>query len=55
MADRVIRKLTSSGTYSRVISLPRIFLKALRWRDKQNLEIELDEKGKRLIIKDAKR
>jgi len=26
MADKVIRKLTSSGTYSRVISLPRNFL-----------------------------
>jgi len=53
MADKVIRKLTSSGTYSRVISLLRNFLKILKWRDKQNLEIELDEKGKRLIIKDA--
>ena len=55
MADKVIRKLTSYGTYSRVISLPRNFLKALRWRDKQNLEIELDIKNKRLIIKDAQR
>ena len=53
MADKVIRKLTSSGTYSRVISLPRNYLKFLKWRDKQNLEIELDEKGQRLIIKDA--
>lgn len=53
MAVKVIRKLTSSGTYSRVISLPREFLKILKWRDKQNLVIELDEKNKRLIITDA--
>lgn len=55
MAVKVVRKLTSSGTYSRVISLPRIFLQTLKWRDKQNLEIELDEKNKRLIVKDAKK
>ena len=54
MAVKVVRKLTSSGTYSRVISLPRIFLQNLNWRDKQKLEIELDEKNKRLIIRDAK-
>jgi bifunctional DNA-binding transcriptional regulator/antitoxin component of YhaV-PrlF toxin-antitoxin module len=29
-------------------------LKALGWRQNQNLEFELDEKGKRIIIRDAK-
>ncbi len=52
--DKSIRKITSSGTYSRVVSLPRKFLKILNWRSKQNVSIELDQKNKRLIIKDAK-
>ena len=51
---RVIRKLTSSGKYSKAIVFPREYLKALGWRQNQNLDLELDEKGKRIIIKDAK-
>jgi len=50
---KIIRKITSSGKYSKVITIPREFLKALGWRQNQNLEFELDEKGKRIIIKDA--
>ena len=50
---KLIRKITSSGKYSKVITIPREFLKALGWRQNQNLEFELDEKGKRIIIKDA--
>jgi len=48
------RKLTSSGRYSKVLVLPREFLKALGWRQNQNLDLELDEKGKRIIVKDSK-
>ena len=51
---KTIRKITSSGKYSKVITIPREFLKALNWRQNQNLEFELDEKGKRIIIKDSK-
>ena len=54
MKSQVIRKISTSGKYSKVINLPREFLKKLGWREDQNLEIELDEKNKRLIIKDAK-
>ncbi len=50
---KTIRKITSSGKYSKVITIPREFLKALGWRQNQNLEFELDEKGKRVIIKDS--
>jgi len=39
---------------SLVINLPRKFLKKLRWRENQLLSLELDEKNKRIIIKDAK-
>jgi len=51
---KTIRKITSSGKYSKVITIPREFLKALGWRQNQNLEFQLDEKGKRIIIKDLK-
>lgn len=48
------RKLTSSGRYSKVLVIPREFLKTLSWRENQNLDLELDEKGKRIIVKDSK-
>ena len=51
---KLIRKITSSGKYSKVITIPREFLKALSWRQNQNLELELDERGKMVIIRDAK-
>lgn len=51
--EKVIRKLSTSGLYSKVLVLPRKFLRALRWREDQKLEVTLDEKGKRLIVKDA--
>ena len=52
--EKTTRKISSSGGYSRVISLPRSFLAKLGWRGKQNLEITMDEKKKRLIIADSK-
>jgi bifunctional DNA-binding transcriptional regulator/antitoxin component of YhaV-PrlF toxin-antitoxin module len=51
---KIVRKITSSGKYSKVVTIPREFLKALNWRQNQNLEFELDEKDKRIIIKDSK-
>lgn len=51
---KLIRKLQSAGKYSKVIVIPREFLKELRWRQDQNLELELDEKSKKIIIRDAK-
>lgn len=55
MAAQVIRKLSFSGKYSKALNLPREFLKLLGWRQNQNLSVELDKKGKRLVIKDAKK
>ena len=52
---KAIRKLSASGKYSKFLNLPRTFLKKLGWREKQNLEIEIDEKKKKLTIKDAKK
>ncbi len=52
---RAQRKLTASEKYSKFLNLPRRFLKKLGWREKQNLEIEIDEEKKKLTIKDAKK
>jgi bifunctional DNA-binding transcriptional regulator/antitoxin component of YhaV-PrlF toxin-antitoxin module len=51
---KIIRKITSSEKYSKVITIPREFLKTLGWRQNQNLEFESDERGKKIIIRDAK-
>ena len=55
MAARVVRKLSTSGKYSKALNFPREFLKLLGWRQNQNLSVELDKTKKRLIVKDAKR
>lgn len=52
--EKVTHKITTSGKYSKAIILPREFLRKLNWREDQNLELTLDEKNKRIIIKDAK-
>lgn len=53
MTEKQTRKITTSGKYSKAIILPREFLKKLNWRENQNLEIELDEKKKVIVIRDA--
>ena len=54
--DRNIRKLAKVGggaTYA--ITLPIEAIRAFKWKEKQKLVIEIDPKGKRLIIKDWKK
>ena len=51
--NKVVRKLSASGKYSKALNLPREFLKKLNWHQNQNLSVKLDEKNKRLIIKVA--
>lgn len=53
MTEKQIRKITTSGKYSKAIILPREFLKKLNWRENQNLEIELGEVKKQIVIRDA--
>ena len=52
---KVTRKISTSGKYSKVINLPREYLRELGWRENQLLQLEIDEKRKRIIIKDAKK
>ena len=54
MGEIRLRKITTSGKYSKVIVIPKEFLRTLRWRENQSVEIELDQQKKQLIIKDAK-
>ncbi|PLX21798.1 hypothetical protein C0584_01700 [Candidatus Parcubacteria bacterium] len=51
--DRNIRKLSRVGsgkTYT--ITLPIEAIRKFGWQKKQKLEVEVDEEGKRLIVKD---
>lgn len=53
--NRNIRKLSRVGrgnTYS--LTLPIEMIRKLKWQKTQKIEVELDEKKSRLIIKDWK-
>ena len=53
LGDRNIRKLSRVGsgkTYS--ITLPIEAIREFGWQKKQKLEVEIDSKNKKLIIKD---
>lgn len=49
---KAVRKITQSGRYSKVLNLPKRFLRVLGWREKQKVEVELDERRQRLIVED---
>lgn len=49
---RNIRKITKSGGYSYSVTLPIEAVKELKWRQGQKIEVEVDKKKQRLIIKD---
>jgi bifunctional DNA-binding transcriptional regulator/antitoxin component of YhaV-PrlF toxin-antitoxin module len=51
---QVVRKITQSGRYSKVLNLPKDFLKSLNWKEKQKVIITLDDKKGRLIVEDYK-
>ena len=46
------RKLTKTTRGSYIVRLPVDFVRKLKWRNKQNLEVEMDIRRKRMIIKD---
>ena len=51
-----IRKITKlSGGKSYGITLPIRVMRKFRWKERQKLELEIDEKRKRIIIKDWKK
>jgi len=54
MERKIVHKIAASGRYSKALVLPRNFLRVLNWRENQKVEIQLDEKKKQLVIRDAK-
>jgi len=54
MAQKAKRKILQLGKYSKVIVIPRDFLRDLKWKENQMLKPALDKKNKRIIVKDAK-
>ena len=56
MAKKYTRKITkvSSGT-SYSITLPIEVVRNWKWKERQKLVLEIDEKNKRIIIKDWKK
>lgn len=51
LENRHTRKLIK-GTTSYMVTLPIEFIRALGWRDNQNLVVEFDERRRELIVRD---
>ncbi len=47
---RKLTKVASGSSYS--ITLPKDVIKKFRWRERQKLQLEIDEKRKQILIKD---
>jgi bifunctional DNA-binding transcriptional regulator/antitoxin component of YhaV-PrlF toxin-antitoxin module len=56
MGKKYIRKITkvSNGT-SYSITLPIEVVREWKWKERQKLELEIDEKNKKIVIKDWKK
>ncbi len=50
---RKITKLSGGGSYG--ITLPISVMRKFRWKERQKLELKIDEKRKRIIIEDWKK
>lgn len=50
--DESIRKLTKIGKESYAVTLPVGIVRKFNWREKQKLQIEVDDKKKTITIKD---
>jgi len=48
--DNPVRKLSKAGGYSYYVTLPKAFVEALGWRERQKLVVK--RSGKKLIIED---
>tara|TARA_B100000745_G_scaffold268202_1_gene194161 strand:- start:2083 stop:2268 length:186 start_codon:yes stop_codon:yes gene_type:complete len=50
---RALTKIAGGASYS--VTLPIDAVRKFKWRDRQKLVVEVDEKRKRLVIKDWKK
>jgi bifunctional DNA-binding transcriptional regulator/antitoxin component of YhaV-PrlF toxin-antitoxin module len=46
------RKITKVGGYSYAITLPREIVKKFKWREKQKVELIIDESKEEIIVRD---
>jgi len=54
--DKNVRSLVkTSGGKSYGITLPIDAIRKFRWKNRQKLQLTIDERGKRIIIKDWKK
>jgi hypothetical protein len=52
IGEQNTRSLGKVGNGSYMLTLPIAHIRELRWQDNQKVVVELDKKGKRLIIRD---
>lgn len=52
--SKTIRKIRRVAKYSYAIVLPKEWVKSLKWRERQKLNLILDRKKKNILIKDYK-
>ena len=50
MAERAKRKILVTGDYTYLITLPKAWVKKLKWRSKQMVELELQDK--QIVVRD---
>tara|TARA_B100000745_G_C20138149_1_gene390133 strand:- start:965 stop:1132 length:168 start_codon:yes stop_codon:yes gene_type:complete len=55
MLHKFVRKLTKTGEYSYTINIPKDIVKKLKWRERQKLEIDFDDKKREFKVKDWKK
>ncbi|MBU1179536.1 AbrB/MazE/SpoVT family DNA-binding domain-containing protein [Patescibacteria group bacterium] len=55
MEEKIIRKLTKVGQYSYSIVIPKYIVKRFGWRERQKLEFQIDDRTKKIVIKDYKK
>ncbi|MFC1612542.1 AbrB/MazE/SpoVT family DNA-binding domain-containing protein [Patescibacteria group bacterium] len=53
--NKIVHKLNKSGRYSYSVILPKEIIKEFGWREKQNLELEINARYKTIKIKDWKK
>ena len=52
LLERNIRKIIRGSRGSYILTLPKEFIKELKWQGKQKVVCELDKKQKKIVIKD---
>ena len=48
-----IRKITKAGFYSYYVTIPKVMIEELGWRERQ--KVVVDRRGKKIVIKDWKK